>query len=372
MQETISAADDNFTAVVSVHSMIFNNTFPNIVSGYNSTLKILSTWINTSYNASNIITIDVPAAQYSLSSLVEFLNTQCNALIEGFYYGLGNPGNSTTAVAGFGVTEDGSKATLTAPSAGTSGVLGVYNALHIYTGFFLIADVETIPLMSTLGLLELGQEGVPTNTVKVPQGTPTTNTPIIPDGFYNCIGIPVTTGGATTYYNFTSPWVAPAVSTVLTKTIISSNVTKLQGPGGLSISWEVATSNARESYNKLSTGNTIAIVPVLSSFGYRNVYEPSNPFKCVIPNFNVNQFKIQIRDCETGSLVDFQGSDWVLNLVIEFYEMDNTHKSEQANDGFHRNVMPNMHNTVVNHNLPFSGNNYYKKKRPLGNKDFYQ
>jgi hypothetical protein len=204
-------------------------------------------------------------------------------------------------------------------------------------------------LLNILGFLEFNQEGFVTNTFTV---IGENNVP------FNCIGFNVfTPGTANSVYSYSQ------TSAASTQNFSATNVVELAGPAALSVSWEVATSNARDSYNKLSTGNTIAIVPVNASYGYRCVYEPNNPFKCIIPNFNVNQFKIVLRDCETGGFVDFQGSDWILNLCIEFFEVDNGHKSAIANEGYYRNVMPNMHNTVMDHTLKFSGSSGYHKKR---------
>lgn len=353
MQESITAADDNFTAVVSIHSMIFNNSFSNIVTDVNDRLKVLSTFTVNGALDYNIIDIIVPPGQYNVDSLVAYLNTSCNNL-NIFYYGLGVNGNSTYP--GFEVDPDNLRVIMYSPTAGTTGVLGTYNASHVYTGFYLIADAVTTPLLNTLGLLEIRADGTPANTTRINA----TNTLA-----YQCIGFTVLNGGANSKYSLQPVYITP--TSLEQVQLMAVNTTELQGPGALSVSWEVATSNARESYNHLSTGNTIAIVPVTGSYGYRCVYEPNNPFKCIIPNFNVNQFHITIRDCETGNYVDFQGSDWVLNLVIEFFEMDNVHKSEQANEGYYRNVMPNMHNSVLNHTLPNSGTTGYQKKRNRSN-----
>lgn len=349
MQESISAADDNFTAVVSIHSMIFNNTFSNIISGVNDTLKVLSTFTVNGVLTYDIINVVVPAGQYNVDSLVAYLNSSCNKL-DVYYYGLGVAQDST--LPGFEVQPDNLRVIMSSPTAGTTGVLGTYNASHVYTGFYLIADVQTIPLLNTLGLLEVSTDGTPSNVTRI------VATNVLA---FQCIGFNILNGGASSKYSVQSVYVTP--TTIEQAELMAVNTTELQGPAAISVSWEVATSNARESFNHLSTGNTIAIVPVTGSYGFRCVYEPQNPFKCIIPNFNVNQFHITLRDCETGSYVDFQGSDWVLNLAIEFFEMDNGHKSQQANEGYYRNVMPNMHNTVLNHTLPNSGTGGYAKKR---------
>ncbi len=343
MQETITAADDNFTAVVSIHSMFFQNTFSNIFTGENDAMQILSTWVEAGVSKQSIINIAVPQGQYNIETITSYLTSVCNETVGGYFYGMG----------GFTVTADTTKVQVDAPTAGTTGILGTYNAAHVYTGFYLIANEKTIPLLSVLGLVELNQENKPTNIVRISDITGTVA--------YSCIGFTAYNNGSTSHYTYSTPYTAP--TGIVTAKIVSSNVTELQGPCALSVSWEVATSNARDSFNKLSTGNTIGVVPVNAPYGYRSIYEPSNPFKCIIPNFNVNQFKITIRNSETGDLVDFQGSDWVLNLSIEFFEMDNTHKSEMANNGYYRNVMPNMHNTVYNHNLPNSGTTGYSKKK---------
>ena len=356
MQETITAGDDNFTAVVSIHSMIFNNTFANIFAGENDYLEVLTTWTNNNIIEQNIIQITVPPGHYDVDSLTGYLSSKSSVIgADTYYYGLGGTLSTTTANPGFKVNPTQStQAVISPPTAGASGALSTYVATHVYTGFYLIINEKTRPLLNILGLLEFNQENFITNSVPVVGATVAG---VVSQ--YSCIGFAVFNTGvlSTSVYSYAQN---TAVSTTEQKGI---NVVELQGPAALSVSWEVATSNARDSYNQLSTGNTIAVVPVDGMYGYRCIYEPNNPFKCIIPNFNVNQFKIIVRNCETGGLVDFQGSDWILNLCIEFYEVDNSHKSEMANKGYYRNVMPNMHNTNMDHTLRFSGTSGYNKKR---------
>ena len=232
MQESISAADDNFTAVVNVHSMIFNNTFPNIVTGYNDKLKIASTWINTTYNASSVKVITIPQGQYTIDSLVAYLNTPG---LSKEYYAPYSYGCS------FSVSTDKTHVIMNSINGGTTaasdGNMGIWDVQHVYTGFYLVADSETIPLLNTMGFLEFGQDGQPSNTIRVVQGAAANpiSYPVQTSGTFQGIGFAVYTGGTGTYYNFTSPWTAPGATN--TTFLTASNVPELAGTSALSISW---------------------------------------------------------------------------------------------------------------------------------------
>lgn len=361
MQDKIEVPGTNFTAIASLYSMIFYNTFANITSS-NCTLKILSTWLDNGVAKSDTITVKVPVGHYDIISFLNTLNQEgvCNKATGGFYYGFGNVGGTPQppaaqtspypgAILPFGVsTSDPAKIIFNLPSAGISGAilsaLGTYNVAHVYTGFYLIVDTETIPLLKTMGMLVYNQSNVITNTSTIDS--------------LAVIGFPVFTGGATTQYSFTYPWVAP--TTILIKTGVATNCLDLGGPNALTVSWESMNTNTRLSSEGLSIGDCVAVVPVTGAYGYKVVYQPTIPFKCVLPNFNINTFQIKIKDAGTGTLVDFQNVPWIITFNIEFSEIENNNMSEMAAAGVGQVVMPTLHGIVRDHNLPFSGTSGYR------------
>ena len=347
MQDTIAATDQNFTAIVSLQSMVFFNTFQNITSGKNK-LKILNVFEENSVLVTDLIEVIIPPGHYNVTTLLQFLNKDgtCNKKIGNYYYGLGVYQDSDYPPFTIS-TSDPLKLTVQPPTAGTTGVLGTMAAEHEYRGFYLLVDSETSSTMELLGFYDKNQSGSTTNT------TPQTISGIA----YNTVGFTVHHGGVGTNYSFSTPWIAP--TTILTSPRTAVNCIYLAGPTAITISWEQVYANTRNSYDKLAKGDSIAIIPVSSAYGYKICYIPPEPFKILVPNFSVNTFRLVVRDANTGDQVDFQGAHWLATLKIEFCEIDNTYKSDTANEGIGRNVFPTLHHTVVDHNLPHSGTGGY-------------
>ena len=358
MRDSIGVIDQNFTAVISLYSMAFYSSFANIVEGAN-VLKVLSTFTVTNGSQENYTQlVTIPPGQYSIDALIAYLNTAgtCNGKKPGdttYVYGLGVSGNATYPP--FAVsTADPSKLVVQAPTAGT-GVLGTVTAAHTYTGFFLIVDATTIPLMNQLGLIENNQSNRVTNTQQITSA----------GASYSVIGFtPIQIAGSPNRYTYNS---STYPTTIVQGKLTAGNNIDLGGPLALAVSWENMYANTRNSCDQLSIGDTIAIVPVLGAYGYKNVFQPPIAFKSVIPNFNINQFNLKVRDAATGLPVDFQGSDWLVTLCIEFYEIENNYMSETGQSGIGRNVMPLTNSAVMNHNLPFSGTAGYQHTHPMDN-----
>lgn len=358
MRDSISVSDSNYTAVISLYSMIFYNTFANITAS-NNTLKILSTWTNSGAEEDYTITVKVPVGHYDINGLVDYLNGDgvCNRNptnpaepYNGYYVGMGVYGNSNYPPFKVSST-DAAKVIFQFPTAGNGGALATLVATHIYTGFYLIVDDTTKPFLCALGLLNFDEFGNTSNTFMISsKGVD-----------YSVIGNFVYNGGAASDYSYISPWVAP--STIETAQTTGANSIALGSPTALAVSWEQIFANTRTSFNSLSLGDAIAIVPVTAAYGYKTVYQPPAPFKCIIPNFNINRFRIKVVDADTGLPVNFQNVDWSITLNIEFFEIDNEYKSERAIMGYGRTVHPTLHTTNVDHNLPHSGTGGYKKRR---------
>lgn len=348
MQDYVGKNDDNITAMVSLNSMAFFNTFDNI-SKANNKLKVLSWYLDGANETVDIQDVAVPPGHYSITALLDYLNADgvCNDLVPnpgGFYYGLGVYGDATYPPF-YTATSNPSKLRLQPPTAGAApGVLGMAVSSHIYLGFYLIIDDETYPLMKTLGLIFANQSGQTTSARLI-------NAAGIS---YQVIGFDVYNGGPTQFYTYAPlPYVNPTA--LNTTSYLSANVINLGGPSAINISMENIGVNIRNSANQLAKGNIIAVVPVTAAYGYRNVYEPSNAFKCAVPGLSLTEFHLIVKSADTGERVDFQGQGWMCSLVIEYFEIDTTHHSLKAQEGNHLTNHSNYQTTVQDHNLPFSG-----------------
>jgi len=340
MAEKVHVLDSNHTGMISLKSMHFVNSFANIISGKNK-LKILSTYTESGVYKENLIEVTVPVGHYNLTSLLAYLNTDgvCNSLST-YYYGMGDSGDVANYPP-FSVSSSDSAKISFHPPTGGSGVLA-YNILHVYTGFFLVVDADTSPLLLQLGLLRSSQPGIIENL---------TNS--FSTKYPHVIGTSVLWDGAVAY-NYPT---ANTVTTTGVEVFSSSNfnVIDLAGPKALMIQIQELHANVRTSISDFSTGNTIAVVPVSSAYGGVISYQPDRPFENVTPNLQLNSFTINIKDASTGDRVDFQGANWIATLLIEFYEIENKTLSETGESGEKNNIMPIYHGLLANHNLPNSG-----------------
>jgi hypothetical protein len=369
LRDIIRVVDPNFTAVVSLYSMIFYNTFANITKS-NKTLKVITTYNVNGVPFTPIIkTVVLPEGHYDLTTLLDYLNTAgvCNSVglynngASVFYAGLGGQTTQTTAAvaanptpilnttATFGDSflvnsQDNSKLQLNSANAG-GGPWGVWDPLFEYTAVGLVYDDDTRGCMSTLGFTDFTYgNSKPTNIASI-VGTNLEG-----------IVIPVYHGSGASKYRYVSPVAAGYTTTVVEQGVSSVvNAINLGGPPCISVSWEQLPQAARNSYDQLSATDTFAIVPLAGAYGTKNVYQPALPFKVLVPNFSANEFHIRIKNSATGQLVDFQNIDWMLNIGIEFFEIENTLRSEAYHEGYGQTVMPLFHHEIMNHNLPYSG-----------------
>jgi len=343
MTEKIHVLDDNHTGVISLKSMHFTNSFSNIKAGEN-VLKILSTYTVSGVATEDLTTITVPPGHYNLTSLLAHLNgVDISNRLDTYYYGFGVSGDLVNyppfSVSG----TDPAKISFHPPTAGGTGVL-VYDILHSYTGFFLIVDTDTTPLMIKMGLLQTAQTGSPSNLTPFPSTT-----------YPQLIGTNVTWDGAVDF-NY------PAALTVTTGTVEvfsnpNYNLIDLGGPKAIIVNIQEVHANVKTSESGFNGGNTLAVVPVTSAYGGLNTFIPDTPFPSVTPHLDINSFTVTIKDAGTGTKVDFQGVHWILTLMIEFYEIENKPLSEFGNSGEKNNILPIYHGILANHNLPNSGAN---------------
>lgn len=398
MTDMIKVFDQNFTAVVSLHNMVFYNIFDNITSN-NNTLKILSTY-KTSPTATsvvnNVITVQIPSGHWTAEQLLVYLNTPglCNTIntttgtgAPYWVYGMGFTGNTgTTQAAQDAWTWDSSRSKFlySPPGAAASGIMTdalCYDPTHIYVGFYLIYDSTTEPCLDTLGLLQYSNN-IPTNVVPV-QGQNGNVQVISPNVQYIDYQVYLNTQTHTNYAFSQYIYVSPSQNSIYNNKTIQApaipqsypyNTVDMGSISSLLISWEEISSTARNSCDSMTQGDTIAVVPVTSAYSNKITYEPKVPFKCMIPNFNINRFHLVIRDADTGLNVNFKGVDWMIALIIEFFEVDNGYRSERGQAGMYQNTMPLFHGEVMQHNLPLSGvkrrkvpyTNYMNSEREVG------
>lgn len=310
MPESVRVPDSDYAAVISIHNMVFSNVFSNIRST-NNTLKILSTWLDGSnVTQSNLITITIPIGNYGVDQLFAYINTYCSTLST-YYYGLGTNGDTT--LPGFALsTSDITKCQIAPPSLTV--LNNTYNSGHVYSGFYLILDNDTRGLLEDLGLLTYAQ------------------------GLDNTSAIP-----NTTYFGIGFSCYRAASTYVLSATFLKSgDALSLGGIKALSIQWSAVTGGVRSSYANLAKDATIGIVPIDQDTGNQVNYDPANPYKFAVPGLNVSAFTFIIRDSATGELVNFNGADWILTVLIEIREINNEVQG-QAKDGNYGQQYPIFH-----------------------------
>lgn len=381
--------------------MVFYNAFKNITSR-NNKLKILSQWFNNGIQQEDIITVTIPVGHYTLDQLCSFLNgggslgqmtnqnaIQCpcmrnpaspntvapelhgiqspstSTLATGFAYGMGTFANTSATVVDPSVAffKDDASLHYQPPTTYSINLPG-YNATHAYSGFYLIVDSDTQPFLDTVGLLQTNG-GVRTNVLSVQGTTAATNYQVISNTSYAAareFDVVLNSSNVYSYKGNSLP--NPPINYNDPNQPFSStyNTCDLGSPSGMLISWENVSGTARNSCDQLTQGDTIAFVPILAGYKYKQSYEAKNPFRCVIPNMNVNTFHILIRNADTGEQMDFQNVDWLMCLEIEFSEIDTSYLSAAGKSGMYQTSNPLFHDAVLDHNLPLSG---LKKRRQV-------
>lgn len=329
MVEAMQVPSPHYAAQISVHSMSFFNTFRNIEAP-NNKLIILNTWTNNDTPEERLTTIEVPSGIYTVATLLDSLNTQMTEL-DTYLYGFGNVvlnGGAIPLTPPLTQSADGSKTVINAPSIAAMDFTG--DATHQYTGAYLVINSQTEDFMKTLGFINYDFNGAYPLQRKLVTGV-TTN--------LEGIGFQLGYSGVYSFFN-------PAQSSIL-----SPDVIDISGTNSLSINLQATSSNARNSYNNLTNSDTIGLVPVVGSTGFKTIYHPPIPFQATVTNFQTNEFHIIIIDAATGRKVDFQGADWTITLIVQYTEIDNVTKSEssaQGNYDMHHPALFGAHSELRN------------------------
>ena len=342
MGDLLAVQDPNHAAIITLHSMMFYNTFINIGQGQNK-LKILSVYKTNSATYGVVHTTTIPPGHFDIDGLLNYLNHHSHQIIDTHFYGLGSFHTPDTPA--FYLSEDDpSKICFRPPVAGDGlgSDLKNIDSTHQYVGFYLIVDEITIPLLKIMGLVERGSSQSILNARQI----------MVENGvYYRVIGFETIQKDGYYVYNSGDSISAPSLPFYQ-----GTNCINLGGPTCLTVALDNIYANSRNSYDSMNKGNTIAAIPIDAAYGYKNIYrQSSGEFGCVVTNLNMTQIRLMIRNGETGELVDFQGNDWVATLKIEYYEINNELQSTAAQEGWNRPSHSIYHHQVLDHVLPSSG-----------------
>jgi len=333
----------NCAAVFSVDNFTFFNTFANIKLNENI-LKIVSTFTDASGTpqTSDEIRVEVPPGHYTGDSLLAYLSVDgvCNKIVGGYYYGLGNSGDTDNYPPFSRDPYQEGKIHFHPPTAGSAGVLGEWSnagtpSPHQYTSFFLKVDSETFPLMRQMGLLNIAVGDTPNNLTAIPYST---------TGEVG-VGMTVRHNASTDTGFYFGNYKTDAQS--LSLQIGASDLQMLlnmEGPPVLAVAIKQIASGGggRNSFNQFAQSGTLCYAPVSAPYGSKIVYIPSDPLKVYVTNPSITALGVEIRSTQSGALVDFDGVNWTLNLRVEFVETQTT-----ANLDIN-NAIPKNHTQRVN------------------------
>jgi len=322
----LKCPNQNYATLVTLDSFNFFNTFNNIESSAN-TIKILSTWTDSGIKKESMQTIVIPVGVYSITSLLQYLNTQCVLFSGGYIYGLGNPelnNGAIPAVLPFTLSDDSTTINVNAPSLTALAFTSTIN--HRYTGTYLVYDSTTKPLMQRLGICDIASSSYPSNTFLI-------NTSITP----NLYGIGY-------IYLFSNP--NYTYSNSANGTVKSPDVFQLNLVNNILIRMNWATANTLDAINGMNFTNTVALVPVSGPSGYRITFYPPKPFPILINNLSTTTIQIQLFNADNSEPINFKGVDWTMSFKIEYFEIDNTPKSENNLLGTYHTSLPYLHNSV--------------------------
>lgn len=314
IKNPISGKIKKLSAKISLLNFSFLNTFANIRVNEN-VLKIVSVWKDSS-NSTQTSTIQatVPEGHYTIDTLLAYLNTPgvCNDLQGGYYYGLGDYGDEDNYPPFSQDDQFPQKLHFHPPTGGTLGVLGTWSAggAHQYQGFYLQVDSDTLPLMQTMGLVNY-TNGSAQNLVPIP-GTS-----------YVGVGISPTHNTTGAYYYGSTPTSIPSISRADSNLQMIYN---LAGPTQITVTIPqfACEGGVRCSYDGFASSGTLALVPVTGAYGTQNDYNPPEPLYLYVQDPFFTSLQVVIRSAQTGTLVDFDGVNWTLNIRIEFEELQAT------------------------------------------------
>jgi hypothetical protein len=325
----INCVEDNFAAKVSLYSFTFYNSLSKNIQSSNCTLKILT--LNSNSANTNLQTVTIPQGHYSISSLLNYLNTDgvCN------YHITPRPTTGSDTVAGLGAVGDPNYPPFSVSNADPTRItwqpypLGTYvdpavsggvtvnyqSAYGYYKGIYLVVDASTIPFLRTLGLIQLDAVGNAMGARSISSGS----------NSYSVIGFDINCQGTTngSAYSYTN--VYTSISTTSYTGPLSCN---LASTNSIIVELDNIGQCGRNSFEGFRSSNVLARVPIMGAYGYKCHYEPSNPFESIVTNYSVSEFRLELYDASTGNYVDFQGADWVMTLKIEYLEIDNSLKNE--------------------------------------------
>ena len=331
LNEPIHPPESNFCAKISVNSMMFFNSFRNITED-NNTLKVMSVYKVNGVIGQQTDVLTIAKGNYNVAELVVAINNLCNTSAGGIIYGMAS------------VSQDAAAARLTIVGFDEAADLGVVVAAHEYLGFYFVWDDETAECLELMGFGSRAPGGGYVDIIRIPNLPATT--------VYYGIGFEYANTGVGSDY--TARGGGNIDITAGVPSVEASNAFDLAGIPALNISLRGVRADLRSGAG-LYRSETIAVVPVTAQFGRKDIFMPPNPFKSVTTDLSLGSFNIIIEDAASGKRVDFNGVGYVINIEVEWFETDNTQKSDLALSGVSTKVMPMFHHENPNHLLPHSG-----------------
>lgn len=321
----ITAPDRTYAGIVQLQNFIYRNTFDNFTP-LNNKLQVCTTYVDDINGPDyKIRDISIPTGYYDVDDIVSYLQGELAYISEvsGLSFGFGTV-NGSDAVK---FNEQLKRLYLTPNSVVGLGPLNnPTNPTLKITGTYLVLNDTTLPCMKHLGFLNTGMQGENLSSHRI---TEITNEEIYGYGY-------------TYFMNVNN---LHEISSLTPSPRTAPNIVQLSGPASLNV--QIDGLYGGYSGSGLVRSNVIAMVPNEAASGIVNYYSPSNPYRSIVNNLNLNNISIRISDTATGAAVDFHGASWSMSLLIEFQEIKKSQEIAQ-----NTRLLPMFHNTLYDHTIP--------------------
>lgn len=135
------------------------------------------------------------------------------------------------------------------------------------------------------------------------------------------------------------------VEYTVSSSIIANYTFNMVATKSLYIELAYPASQFRSPFNKLDTSPMIARVPVEAAYGWMFDFWPQNLVFSQHKNLTLSQIVIRIYD-DFGERVNFQGSDWAMDLNVKFAESEtDASPSLLTSDGYQHPVQAGYNNS---------------------------
>jgi hypothetical protein len=272
------------------------NSWYNISSNLNNdTLKFKATYKDATTGAvsTTITTVTIPDGNYDIITLINYLNSgipQYDADNNLLTFGSTDTENYPavsydTVTSKFIFHQYSALLTQTSPSATNT---------HLYLSFSLECDSDTIGLLKMLGFIN--------NNDKITTGNSFMLQASVQHGDTS-----VYTLNASSYFDLDG-------SNAL---LISDYIFNLEAITMLNICYSEDVAQNMSSYDDLRYDDRLYSVPISEPFGGTTIYQCDYPSFVHVADPTISSITISIRD-QIGNLIDFNGSNWDLQLGFEW------------------------------------------------------